>query len=191
MFFVLFWGFFKCALIQSETNSLVPHDFSAFVPSVQMFPGMFECLEGIWFPLEKKEGKDRMNHHFAQVATVATRHRSFAIFGFELYISSYQDKVHLFISFHSVTMFKDELVGINQSLVMFITGFHFWKHVFASLDTCKITRAGINFITWHDFRVVQRVYSLHRFTSAPKIRREPLPAKVHFALATLAPRVAF
>lgn len=62
---------------------------------------------------------------FAQVATVATRDRAFAIFGFELYISSYQIQMHLFISFHSFTMFKDELAEINQSLVMLIIGFHF------------------------------------------------------------------
>lgn len=106
------------------------------INSAQMFPGMFVSVREI-FNFQKKIKLNGWIHHFAQVATVATRDRFFAIFGFELYISSYQDKMHLFISFHSFTMFKDELVEINQSLVMLIIGFHFWKHVLASLDTCK------------------------------------------------------
>lgn len=127
---------------QNKKNSSVPpppsSDFSSSVPSTQLRCSL-ECLSvlGKYLIFNKKKKLNGWIHHFAQVATVATRDRFFAIFGFELYISSYQDKMHLFISFHSITMFKDELVEINQSLVMLIIGFHFWKHVLASLDTCK------------------------------------------------------
>lgn len=105
------------------------------INSAQTFPGMFVSVREI-FNFQKKNWMDEYTI-FAQVATVATRDRFFAIFGFELYISSYQIQMHLFISFHSFTMFKDELAEINQSLVMLIIGFHFWRHDLASLDICK------------------------------------------------------
>lgn len=145
LFFFLFVKSFKCALKvwrSKQTNSSVPpppppSDFSSSVPSTQLRCSL-ECLSvlGKYLIFNQKKKIEWMNSPFC-AGSYRSRDRFFAIFGFELYISSYQDKMHLFISFHSFTMFKDKLVEINQSLVMLIIGFHFWKHVLASLDTCK------------------------------------------------------